>query len=152
MAGARDLSRMHISAHLDFDVVALQADDELSLLLELKAPPAPGGDGRTPVAVEVVLDRSGSMQGLPLYAAQGALHTLIDKLGPDDTFGLVAFDHEVIVAVPAGPVSDKDAVKQAIWSLDPRGMTNLSAGYLRGIQEARRGANGNRGTLLLLSD
>jgi Ca-activated chloride channel family protein len=31
-------------------------------------------------------------------------------------------------------------------------MTNLSAGYLRGIQEARRGLSGVRSTLLLLSD
>src|SRR3954452_14137278 len=121
---------MHISAHLDFDVVALQADDELSLLLELKAPPTPGTEGRAPVALEVVLDRSGSMAGEPLYAAQGALHTLIDKLGPNDSFGLVAFDHEVIVPIPAGPVADKEAIKQAIWSVQARGMTNLSAGYL----------------------
>src|SRR4051794_36119561 len=143
---------MHISAHLDFDVVALQADDELSLLLEMKAPPAPGSGQRAPVNLQVVLDRSGSMQGAPLYAAQGALHTLIDKLGPEDSFGLVAFDHEVLVPVPAGPVTDKEAIKQAIWSVQARGMTNLSAGYLRGIQEARRSASGARATLVLLSD
>ena len=143
---------MHISAHLDFDVVALQSDDELSLLLELKAPPVPGSDKRAPVALQVVLDRSGSMADGQLYAAQGALHTLVDKLGPEDSFGLVAFDHEVLVPVPAGPVTDVEAVKRAIWSLQPRGMTNLSAGYLRGIQEARRAKNGGRATLLLLSD
>src|SRR5436190_3195230 len=139
---------MHISAHLDFDVVALQSNDELSLLLELKAPPAPASEPRAPVALQVVLDRSGSMADGRLYAAQGALHTLVDKLGADDTFGLVAFDHQVLVAVPAEPLADKEAVKQAIWSLVPRGMTNLSAGYLRGIQEARRGKNGGRATLL----
>lgn len=144
---------MHISAHLDFDVVALQSDDELSLLLELTAPPAPGSESRAPVALEVVLDRSGSMDGAPLYAAQGALHTLIDKLAPGDSFGLVAFDHEVLVPVPAGPVTDKEAIKQAIWSIQARGMTNLSAGYLRGIQEAQRAAaTGGRTTLVLLSD
>lgn len=141
---------MHISAHLDFDVVALQADDELSVLLDLQAPPAPGAANRAPAAIQVVLDRSGSMEGAPLYAAQGALHTLIEKLGPNDSFGLVAFDHEVLVPVPAGPVTDKEALKQAIWSIAARGTTNLSAGYLRGIQEARRG--GGRTTLLLLSD
>src|SRR4051812_25958562 len=113
---------MHISAHLDFDVVALQSDDELSLLLELKAPPALATEKRGPVSLQVVLDRSGSMDGARLYAAQGALHTLVDKLGPKDSFGLVAFDHEVLVPVPAGPLADKDAVKQAIWSLGARGM------------------------------
>jgi Ca-activated chloride channel family protein len=143
---------MHISAHLDFDVVALQSDDRLSLLLELKAPAASADEPRAPVSLEVVLDRSGSMADGRLYAAQGALHTLVDKLGPEDVFGLVAFDHEVIVPVAAGPLADKEAVRQAIWSLAPRGMTNLSAGYLRGIQEARRGLNGARSTLLLLSD
>src|SRR3954453_9556017 len=98
---------MHISAHLDFDVVALQAGDELSLLLELKAPSAPAAEKRAPVALQVVLDRSGSMAEGRLYAAQGALHTLVDRLGPHDSFGNVAFDHEVIVDVPAGPLADK---------------------------------------------
>lgn len=143
---------MQISAHLDVDVVALQSDDEISLLLELKAPPVADSKPRAPVSLQVVLDRSGSMADGRLYAAQGALHTLVDRLGPEDTFGLVAFDHEVLVAVPAGPLTDKEAVKAAIWSLAPRGMTNLSSGYLRGIQEARRAKNGDRATLVLLSD
>lgn len=147
-----DLPRMHISAHLDFDVVALQADDELSLLIEMKAPPVAVDKDRAPASIQVVLDRSGSMQGEPLYAAQGALHTLLDKLGPKDSFGLVAFDHEVIVPVPAGRVIDKEAIRQAIWSLYARGTTNLSAGYLRGIQEARRAKDGGRATVLVLSD
>src|SRR4051795_2559962 len=108
---------MHISAHLDFDVVAVQVDDEISLLLELKAPPIAGSDHRPPVALQVVLDRSGSMADGQLYAAQGALHMLVEKLRADDVLGLVAFDHEVQVTVPAGPVTDKTAIKQAIWSL-----------------------------------
>lgn len=143
---------MQISAHLDVDVVALQSDDEVSLLLEFTAPPVPDAEPRAPIALQVVLDRSGSMADGQLYAAQGALHTLVDRLGPGDTFGLVAFDHEVTVEVPAGRLTDKEAVKAAIWSLAPRGMTNLSAGYLRGIQEARRAKNGDRATLVLLSD
>src|SRR4051812_11616388 len=117
---------MQISAHLDVDVVALQQEDELSLLLELKAPPIADPVDRAPVALEVVLDRSGSMEGGRLYAAQGAAHQIIERLRSGDAFGLVAFDHEVSVVVPAGPLRDKHAAQAAVWSLGPRGMTNLS--------------------------
>src|SRR5919197_4863414 len=69
-----------------------------------------------------------------------------------DAVGVVAFDDDVQVVVPAGPLDDKPAAVAAIWALESGGMTNLSAGYLRGLQEARRAAQGRGATVLLLSD
>ncbi len=142
---------MHLTAHLDVDVVALETEDEVSLLLELTAPtPTPSQD-RSPTGLVVVLDRSGSMAGERLSGAQRALRELVDRLDPTDHFGLVTFDHEANVVVPAGPVRDKEAIKRAIADVSPGGSTDLSAGYLRGLQELRRsGATGPR--LLLVSD
>lgn len=54
--------------------------------------------------------------------------------------------------VPVGPLRDKAAVKHAIASVRPGGSTDLSAGYLRGLQEARRVAGPGGATLLLISD
>jgi Ca-activated chloride channel family protein len=144
---------MRISAHLDVDVIAVETDDQLSVLIEMSAPPAPqDATPRQPSTLEVVLDRSGSMTGGRLDGAKLALTGLIDKPDPTDNFGLVVFDHEVEVVVPAGPLRDKPAVKHAISQLFARGNTDLSSGYLRGLQEAGRIAGKTGATLLLISD
>ncbi|HZM74201.1 MAG TPA: VWA domain-containing protein [Candidatus Limnocylindrales bacterium] len=144
---------MRISAHLDVDVIAVETDDHLSVLIEMTAPAAPQDAApRPPSTLEVVLDRSGSMTGSRLDGAKMALTGLIDKLDPTDNFGIVAFDHEIEVVVPAGPLRDKPSVKQAISQLYARGNTDLSSGYLRGLQEAGRIAGKAGATLLLISD
>ncbi|MBM0224217.1 MULTISPECIES: VWA domain-containing protein [Micromonospora] len=144
---------MHISAHLDVDVLALETDDQLSVLVELTAPAASTRDVDRPAStLQVVLDRSGSMAGGRLDGAKTALIGLIDRLDPGDNFGLVAFDDRVEVAVAAGPLADKQAVKRAISKLDARGSTDLSAGYLRGLQEASRIAGPAGANVLLISD
>lgn len=143
---------MHVNAHLDVDLVALEQADEVTVLLELTAPDADGGAPRPPATVQVVLDRSGSMGGGRLEAAKTALCALVERLDAGDRFGLVAFDDVVDVVVPTGPLTDRRAVQRAIALLQPGGSTNLSGGLLRGVQEARRAASGRRATLLLLSD
>lgn len=144
---------MRISTHLDVDVVAVETDDQLSVLIEMTAPAAPATDTpRPPSSLEVVLDRSGSMTGHRLDGAKAALVGLIDRLDPSDNFGLVAFDDRVEVVVPAGRLDDKQAVKQAISQVYARGNTDLSSGYLRGLQEVGRVAGEAGATLLLISD
>lgn len=145
---------MQVNAHIDVDVVAIEQEDEVTVLLELQAPVLDEGGERPPAAVQVVLDRSGSMADGRLEAAKEALLRLVDRLDPSDHFGLVAFDDQVQVVVPAAPLTDKPAVRRAIAALEPGGMTNLSGGLLRGLQEARRAtaAGGAGATLLLLSD
>ena len=127
---------MHIDAHLDVDLVAVEQADHVTLMLELVAPDAPAGAERPASCVQVVLDRSGSMGfGDRIATARSALLELVDRLDPRDSFGLVAFDNVVEVVVPAGPLVDKPAVKAAIEGVCERGGTNLSAGLLRGVQE-----------------
>jgi Ca-activated chloride channel family protein len=141
-----------LSAHLDLDVVAHQADDQLSVLVELAALDVPADATHVLSTLVVVLDRSGSMGGDRIDAAKTALLSIVDRLDPRDRFGLVTFDDQVDVFVPAGPLTDKLAVKQAIGAVHARGATDLSAGYFRGLQEARRAASDGGTTVLLISD
>jgi Ca-activated chloride channel family protein len=143
---------MHLNATLDLDVVAIEAQDQIAVLLELAAPAADSSRTRPPSTLQVVLDRSGSMAGGALESAKAALIDLVGRLEPTDHFGLVAFDDEVQIAVPAAPLADKDVVRSLIGTIQPGGTTNLSGGYLRGLQEARRVAGAGGATLVLLSD
>lgn len=145
---------MHISSHLEFDVVALEADDSITVMLDLEAPDTAGEQNRPGHTVVVVLDRSGSMGGGRLDAARRALGDLVGLLDARDTFGLVVFDQEAQVVVPARPMADLDRedLRATIRQITPGGSTDLSSGYLRGLQEARRAAGQTGATLILLSD
>src|SRR6185369_11760504 len=109
-----------------------------------------------PAALVVVIDRSGSMAGARLEGAKTALHALVDRLDPTDQFGVVVFDDTAQVAIPAGPLHDKASAHRAIDAIHPGGCTDLSAGYLRGLQEVRRvaasGAAPGAKHVLLVSD
>jgi len=146
---------MHLNAHLDVDVVALESDDSVTVMLELQAPAAPEtGTPRPEHTAVVVLDRSGSMSGGRLTHAKRALIDLVDRLDDRDRFGLVVFDNESEVVVPAGKVGDlgRDRIRRGIASVRTRGATDLSSGYFRGLQEARRVCTQAGATLVLLSD
>src|SRR5688500_15289438 len=108
---------MDLNALLDLDVIAVEGEETVSVLVELSAPELATSAERRPSALEVVLDRSGSMGGERLEAAKRGLVTLVDRLSPADSFGLVVFDDEAQVAVPAGPLHDKAAVRALIESV-----------------------------------
>ena len=144
---------MQINTKLDFDLVAIENEDTLHILLELVAPTPEPAVERPPSTLQVVLDRSGSMEGERLHAALMAIDRLLARLRPEDRFGLVLFDDEVEVPIPAGPVGDATQARAVLPHIYPRGMTDLASGYLRGIQEAQRvTADGATATVVLLSD
>lgn len=143
---------MKFAAQLDVNVVAHEAADEVTVLLDVEAPVASTTVERAPSALQVVLDRSGSMSGAPLEGAKRALVALVHRLDPTDSFGLVTFDDQAQVVVPTGPLSDKAAVVAQIMGVHPGGTTDLGAGLLRGLREVRRAVHTGGATVLVVSD
>ena len=145
---------MLIKALLDVDMVALESSDKVTLMLDLTAPANPLHINRPGQAVQVVLDRSGSMSGHPFESAKSSLLKLVDRLAPQDSFGLVAFDDTALVIVPTRTLADHHlpSLKQAIRDMQTGGSTDLSAGYLLGIRELKRVQSTGGSTLLLISD
>ena len=74
---------MHITTHLDLDVIAVEGPEQVSLLVELTAPTVESAAVREPSTLVVVLDRSGSMAGERLEGAKHALITLRRPARPD---------------------------------------------------------------------
>lgn len=145
---------MKVKALLDVDMVAMEATDKVTLMLDLTAPANPAHASRPGQCVQVSLDRSGSMNGQPLESAKGSLLKLIDRLAPQDSFGLVAFDDQALVIAPTRTMADHDmkALRKVIRDMHTGGSTDISAGYLLGLRELNRVQAAGGSTLLLISD
>lgn len=145
---------MDLNARYDVDVVALQVQDELTCLLTLTAPVPDGLDERVGETLIAVLDDSGSMSGDRLGAAKLALHQLVDRLKPQDSFGVVTFSSDARIAVPTRQVADHHlpSVHALIDRIHGRSSTDLGAGYLLGIEQAHRHASPAGASVLLVSD
>lgn len=148
---------MHVTTHLDIDLVAIDQADQVTCLLELTAPEHPGARQRPGRTLMLVLDRSGSMSGGPLAAAQDSVARLIRQLAPHDCFGLVTFDDQAEVVIPPMLMADHsmEQLQRAISGIRPGGNTDLSAGYLLALRETKRSLTATQhtgATVLIVSD
>ncbi|MBR4580200.1 MAG: VWA domain-containing protein, partial [Lachnospiraceae bacterium] len=92
----------------------------------------PKGENEIPsIAIEMVIDQSGSMSDgngiitnldLAKESAAAAVDNLRDN---EDYVGVIAFDDSYEKLVPLEKVTDKEAVKDSIYSLTPEGGTSI---------------------------
>jgi len=126
---------------------------ELDVVLQLNpAPLAPASIQRQPVAIAVVIDRSGSMAGLKLQAACKAAQQLANQLTADDLLSVISFDHQVQMVVPLGAPSELTSL--SINQIRAGGQTALFDGWRLGMEallEAKE-INGHQKRILLLTD
>jgi Ca-activated chloride channel family protein len=108
---------------------------------------------RTPVNVAIVIDRSGSMQGLRIAQAREAAVAAVKRLEHNDIASLVIFDDKIDVPVPATPVVDHAAFIDRIMQVGARGSTAIHAGVVTGADEVRKHKDNRRlNRIVLLSD
>jgi Ca-activated chloride channel family protein len=94
---------------------------------------------RPPVAVHLVVDTSGSMEGGPLLQARQAAWRLVEVLRPEDRFSLTTYSNDARVVVPEGPVGPRRSeIHGLIDGLEANEGTNLEAGLRQGYGQARR--------------
>ena len=109
---------------------------KLQVLVRVQAPDADPTikTERRPYHLSLVIDRSGSMAGPPLYEAVRCAKHMIDRLQPTDIVSLVVFDDHVKTLAPALPVGDRKALYAALARIREGGTTNLHGGWHEGMQ------------------
>ena len=128
-----------LSTHPELPAIS-QGGCRLNVLLRLNAPPlARTHSERQPVALAVVIDRSGSMAGAKLQAACAAAQQLVHQLTPADRLSVISFDSEVDTVVPLGPPSEETIAR--IGRIRPGGQTALFDGWRAGMESLLQAEN-----------
>lgn len=123
-------------------------------LVRIQAPQLPPGSAaRNPLHLALVLDRSGSMNGVPLEEAKRCARNIIDSLAAGDRAAIYAFDDEILCVAPLTPASDKLLLGAALSTIQAGGSTNLHGGWRAGADElALKLAGDDVHRVILLSD
>src|SRR5580700_2766513 len=126
---------MNIELQLDYKTILRNSSRPVHLVARLTAPTHPLTQRARPTAFTVVLDRSGSMQGVPIEHAKRACREVIKNLRPEDYFSLVVFDDSAQVVLPLEQPVARFGWYRPVDQIQAGDSTNQMAGWLLGRDE-----------------
>jgi Ca-activated chloride channel family protein len=156
VAQASQQGKIHFKGRLDRGTVLQNGDGTVGIELILSADELPAADAaRVPTDLVVVLDRSGSMQGKPLADALASVRELIQRLGGEDRFALVAYSSGVELAIPLQQATAENRRRwvETLSRIESNGGTNMAIGIdLAADTVALSRRSGRMPRVILLSD
>lgn len=115
-------------------VITEDGPESLDVLLRLRAHEQESRQ-RTPLAVALVIDRSGSMQGRKLEEARRCALDILNRMDGRDLVTVVTYDNEVDVTLsPMAVDAAKVLLPAKLDQIYPRGSTALHDGWLKGAE------------------
>ncbi|ATB40730.1 VWA domain-containing protein [Cystobacter fuscus] len=143
---------MKASYTLSHPVLPQGAASKIDLLVTFSAEDAAAATRRS-LNLSVVIDRSGSMAGAPLKHALQASRELVERMGPEDSLSIVTYDDAVATVLAPTKVTDKAAIGKVLSQVRAGGCTNLSGGWLKGVEHVSSQKSDERiNRVLLLTD
>lgn len=100
-------------------------------------PSGPVAPRTVPLAVAIVLDTSGSMEGPRIEAALAAVGAALDALPPTDYATVIGFDDKARVLWPLQPVGNSSSLRPALRRVRAGGGTHLAAGVELAVERLR---------------
>ena len=132
---------MKIEAQFTYDKVKHDQENEVHLVVSLKAPKTDWETKRPAVCIIPVVDCSSSMSGEKLDFARRSVDKLVEHLKPGDFCGLVTFDDTVTTISKPMEMTQtkKDQLRTKIATVQSSGCTNFSGGMCEGLEHANKG-------------
>jgi Ca-activated chloride channel homolog len=84
------------------------------------------------LSMVLVIDKSGSMGGMPIVLARQAANAAVELLGVRDRIGVIAFDGQPYNVVELTSAVDKESIKSKISTIAAGGGTNLYPAMVAG--------------------
>lgn len=131
---------MKASYTLSRPVLPVGTSSKIDLLVSFKAEASVAAAKRS-LNLGLVIDRSGSMAGVPLQHALQASRQLVERMGPEDWLSIVTYDDSVSTVLAPVRVTDKAAIG-AVLSKSSRGRLHQPQRRLaqgRGARERQQG-------------
>jgi len=114
--------------------VITNSRDPLDILLRIRANET-GLEKRTPLAISLVIDRSGSMSGRRLEEAKKCALDLLNRLHDSDKISVVIYDDYVTTLLELMNVGiAKSLLPMRLNNVVSNGCTNLHGGWLKGAE------------------
>ena len=148
-------SSVSFTGSLDRSAVLAGGDGQVKMELVLAAEERTAGPTpRTPTDFVIVLDRSGSMDGVKIEQARAAVRELISQLSADDRFALVSYSSGAAVSIPLSEAAGdaRRHWRQVVAAIEPGGGTNMSQGLDLALTLTEGHRIGRAMRLILISD
>lgn len=108
---------------------------------------------RTPIAMAIVVDTSGSMSGEKIQQAQNAVLQTVERMNDQDQLAIVAYNSSARMVVPFGAVGTRRAlIRSSVLQMGAGGGTQIPNGMALGYQALEEAPTRFARRIVLLSD